>query len=322
VGPNTGLTVELKIDSFSALSLGYTNKSGEGESYYTYDATYQLQNADGTTGDDATEDGVKIRSLASLSSNYSDYYSTGLSDAYDNLETQMVSFNSAAAKYEELISSGVDPNSAEAVSALNYVKKIYSYMSDTSDYIDTLVDEVKYSTHDLDDTDVDISSAVSEANSSVKNFMETLSQRLNTLADTGKDSDKDTSTTSLDNLKDKLKNTLIPAAEDYYENVADGKGVYASQQGCQAALVVCDSAISRIAEMRAVLGAAQNRIDYTLSSLQTTSDNMEDSLSRVKDADMAEEMTEYSKYNVIVQAGISMLAQANQRPNQLLSLLQ
>ncbi len=103
----------------------------------------------------------------------------------------------------------------------------------------------------------------------------------------------------------------------------NGVGGFTTVESCAyTALLVCDGAIDDVSELRSRLGAVQNRLEYTSSSLETSSENAETSLSRVQDADMAEEMTEYTKNNVIVQAGISMLSQANQRPNQVLSLLQ
>lgn len=100
-------------------------------------------------------------------------------------------------------------------------------------------------------------------------------------------------------------------------------GIYTTRDGCaRDAITVCDGAIDTVSEFRSRLGAVQNRLEYTISAIGTSSENAETALSRVEDTDMAAEMTNYTKNNVIVQAGISMLAQANQRPNQLLSLLQ
>lgn len=102
-----------------------------------------------------------------------------------------------------------------------------------------------------------------------------------------------------------------------------GDGLFTTVQGCaQTCISVLDGCIDDVSGMRSKLGAAQNRLEYTISSIQTANENAQSALSRVQDTDMANEMTNYTKNNVIVQAGISMLAQANQRPNQLLSLLQ
>lgn len=97
---------------------------------------------------------------------------------------------------------------------------------------------------------------------------------------------------------------------------------YTTVEGAQDALERCDKAIERINIYRANLGAAQNRLETTSKALVISEENVHSALSRVLDTDMAGEMSEYTKNNVLVQAGISMLSQANQRPNQLLSLLQ
>ena len=81
-------------------------------------------------------------------------------------------------------------------------------------------------------------------------------------------------------------------------------------------------AINRVSEIRSDLGAYQNRLEHTVSSLEVNEENMTSSYSTIMDTDMAEEMTEYSTLQVMTQAGISMLAQANQRPADLLQLLQ
>ena len=82
-----------------------------------------------------------------------------------------------------------------------------------------------------------------------------------------------------------------------------------------------DEAIAKTSEIRGILGAAQNRLEHTTANLAVSEENMISSLSRVQDTDMAEEMTNYTQQNVISQAGMAMLAQANQRPMQVLQLL-
>lgn len=98
--------------------------------------------------------------------------------------------------------------------------------------------------------------------------------------------------------------------------------MFCTQAGCENAIDICENALEKVSGFRAKLGSLQNRLDYTSASLQTSDVNAQYSLSRIQDTDMALEMTNYTSYNVITQAGISMLAQANQRPNQILSLLQ
>lgn len=97
---------------------------------------------------------------------------------------------------------------------------------------------------------------------------------------------------------------------------------FTTEAGCQAAIDRASEAVSRVSAIRSRLGAYQNRLEHTVASLDNTSENMTAAYSRIMDTDMAEEMTEYSKLQVLTQAGTSMLAQANERPAQVLQLLQ
>ena len=81
-------------------------------------------------------------------------------------------------------------------------------------------------------------------------------------------------------------------------------------------------ALQFVSSVRGTLGAYQNRLESTVNSLDITSENMTAAYSRIMDVDMAEEMTEYTTDQVLTQAGTSMLAQANERPAQVLQLLQ
>lgn len=88
------------------------------------------------------------------------------------------------------------------------------------------------------------------------------------------------------------------------------------------AITAIKSAIDTVSSYRAKLGAAQNRLEHTISNLDTAAENTQTAESRIRDTDMAEEMVEYSKNNILAQAGQSMLAQANQSTQGVLSLLQ
>lgn len=88
------------------------------------------------------------------------------------------------------------------------------------------------------------------------------------------------------------------------------------------ALMTLDDAISKVGSVRSRIGAYENRLDYAIESLDASGEDMTAAFSRIKDADMAEEMTEYTKYNVLAQAGTSVLAQANDIPQMVLQLLQ
>ena len=81
------------------------------------------------------------------------------------------------------------------------------------------------------------------------------------------------------------------------------------------------SAINLVSTQRSTLGALQNRLEHTINNLNTTAENTQAAESRIRDVDMATEMVEYSKNNILAQAGQSMLAQANQATQGVLSLL-
>ncbi len=95
-----------------------------------------------------------------------------------------------------------------------------------------------------------------------------------------------------------------------------------TQKGAEMAIESFDDAIQEVSNVRANLGAYENRLTYTSESLLVASDATTVSLSRIRDTDMAVEMANYSKDNVIFQAGTSILAQANQRPQLILQLIQ
>jgi flagellin len=95
-----------------------------------------------------------------------------------------------------------------------------------------------------------------------------------------------------------------------------------TQDGAEKAITLLDNAITEVSAIRAKLGAYQNRLEHSIANLDTTGENMTEALSRIEDTDMAEEMAQYTQMQVLSQAGTSMLAQANQRPQTILSLLQ
>ena len=88
-----------------------------------------------------------------------------------------------------------------------------------------------------------------------------------------------------------------------------------------AAITALDSAISAVSTTRGELGALQNRFESMINNLQVTTENLAASESRIRDTDMAAEMVTFTKNNVLLQAGTAMLAQANQVPQSILSLL-
>ncbi|WP_168123425.1 flagellin [Paenibacillus sp. HB172176] len=87
------------------------------------------------------------------------------------------------------------------------------------------------------------------------------------------------------------------------------------------AITVLDSAIAKVSSERSKLGASQNRLEHTINNLGTSSENLTAAESRIRDVDMAKEMMEFTKNNILSQAAQAMLAQANQQPQGVLQLL-
>ncbi len=93
-------------------------------------------------------------------------------------------------------------------------------------------------------------------------------------------------------------------------------------ENAKKAIDMADEANEYISKARARLGAYQNRLEHTTTSLDATHENLTSAYSRIMDTDMSEEMTDYSNLQVLTQAGTSILAQANERPQKVLQLLQ
>ncbi len=94
-----------------------------------------------------------------------------------------------------------------------------------------------------------------------------------------------------------------------------------NQGQANVAIKVLDTAITKVSTERSKLGSVQNRLEHTINNLGTSSENLTAAESRVRDVDMAKEMMEFSKNNILTQAAQAMLAQANQAPQQVLQLL-
>ncbi|MBX4265169.1 flagellin N-terminal helical domain-containing protein [Clostridium estertheticum] len=94
-----------------------------------------------------------------------------------------------------------------------------------------------------------------------------------------------------------------------------------TKEGAQAATSLLDTALKSVSGQRADLGAFSNRLEHTIANLGTSSENLTSAESRIRDVDMAKEMSTFSKNNILNQAAQAMLAQANQQPQQVLALL-
>jgi flagellin len=103
----------------------------------------------------------------------------------------------------------------------------------------------------------------------------------------------------------------------------DGKTIQiGTQEKANAAINVLDNAVAKALDQQTTIGSIESRLEYTSANLTTSSENVQSAESTIRDANMAKEMTEYTKNNVLMQAAQSMLAQANQSSSSVLSLLQ
>ncbi|MBG9774594.1 flagellin [Brevibacillus laterosporus] len=112
--------------------------------------------------------------------------------------------------------------------------------------------------------------------------------------------------------------TTIAAATD----ADDTKGVNIStQKAADKAITTINNALNKVSEERSKLGANQNRLEHTINNLGATAENLTAAESRIRDVDMAKEMMDFTKNNILTQAAQAMLAQANQQPQGVLQLL-
>jgi flagellin len=119
---------------------------------------------------------------------------------------------------------------------------------------------------------------------------------------------------------DQTMNVKIPevSTESLYIDDLDVTTI----NGASRAISQLDSAIAQVSSVRSRLGAYENRLEYSVDSLDEFGENMTDAISRLTDVDMAEEMSNYTQLNVLNQAAISVLTQANEMPQQILQIMQ
>jgi flagellin len=125
-------------------------------------------------------------------------------------------------------------------------------------------------------------------------------------------------------VKDADGNTLFEfdaaPGNDAVELTVGGTDI-SSQKAADAAITTINNALELVSEQRSALGAVQNRLEHTVNNLGATEENLTASESRIRDVDMAKEMMEFTKNNILTQAAQAMLAQANQQPQGVLQLL-
>jgi len=127
-----------------------------------------------------------------------------------------------------------------------------------------------------------------------------------------------------DNRGGKLGVAIVDGAvsgSNAFDETAVGIDVSTDQAAANTALGVIDTAIKDVSTQRASLGAAQNRLQHVVNSLSVAAENASAAESRIRDTDMAKEMTSFTRSQILSQAGVSMLAQANSAPQSVLKLL-
>ena len=112
----------------------------------------------------------------------------------------------------------------------------------------------------------------------------------------------------------KLKDNEIKVGSDGGLNVS-------SQISADKAITTINDAIEKVSAERSKLGAMQNRLEHTIKNLDNSAENLQAAESRIRDVDMAQEMMEFTKQNILQQASTAMLAQANMAPQSVLQLL-
>lgn len=122
--------------------------------------------------------------------------------------------------------------------------------------------------------------------------------------------------------QDQVITIAISALTSTVGSALDAQVKVGTASAAQSSISIIQSSITSLSALRSKLGALQNRLEHTVANLDNISENTQSAESRIRDTDMAEEMVQYSKNNILQQAGQSMLAQANQANQGVLSLLQ
>jgi flagellin len=132
----------------------------------------------------------------------------------------------------------------------------------------------------------------------------------------------DTLKVTVDSEGNTFDMTGINLGSAEYTNALDSGTTITTTSAAATALGFIKTAITRLATDRASIGASQTRLNFTSEQLQVNRENLMAASSRIQDVDVAEESTQYARYNILVQAGTAMLAQANSLPQGALRLLQ
>lgn len=192
---------------------------------------------------------------------------------------------------------------------------------------DIMSDKVATDLYDVDALGEDLKGLLGESGVDVSGFDASTTWADFSAAVTGTTTDLTDYNNALDDLN-AAKEATAAANEDVTNTAAayTAAQITATDQigrtNSADAIVAIDAAIKDVSAQRSDLGAAQNRLGHTVKNLTTTQENLAEANSRIRDVDMAEEMMEFTKNNILSQAATSMLAQANSMPNSVLGLLQ
>lgn len=182
-------------------------------------------------------------------------------------------------------------------------KEIQKEMNELIAEVDRIGDNTQFNTKNLLDGSLDTTGVKFQIGA---NASQSIELKINSMK-----SDSIGTTATLDTLKIADVDGATAAATDGILNHATAS----------AAITVIDEAIATVSSERSKLGATQNRLDHTINNLTTTSENLSAAESRIRDVDMAKEMMNFTKNNILNQASTAMLAQANQMPQGVLQLL-
>lgn len=139
---------------------------------------------------------------------------------------------------------------------------------------------------------------------------------------TGEFSSNNEKTLQVGANQDQVITIAISALTSTVGSALDDDVKVGTASAAQSSITIIQNSITNLSALRSKLGALQNRLEHTVANLDNISENTQSAESRIRDTDMAEEMVQYSKNNILQQAGQSMLAQANQANQGVLSLLQ
>lgn len=139
---------------------------------------------------------------------------------------------------------------------------------------------------------------------------------------TGEFSSNNEKTLQVGANQDQVITIAISALTSTVGSALDTMVKVGTASAAQSSITIIQNSITNLSALRSKLGALQNRLEHTVANLDNISENTQSAESRIRDTDMAEEMVQYSKNNILQQAGQSMLAQANQANQGVLSLLQ